>query len=197
MRKISVLCLLITMLIGCMPKVEISRSVNYLRLAEVEVKTIENPIYDTIKIKSVQGVDYIFTRDFIYSDGKGVYNKYAFHRWQEPVSKQFEHMLFVAIRKSNLFKNVLSKNSEAHYRYLLETEVLKFEQIISDNISKVIVEINVNLIDAKTDNIVSSKIFKSASNVAQIDAKGALEGYNKAVELVINEMVEWLKVKAE
>jgi len=43
---------------------------------------------------------------------------------------------------------------------------------------------------------VGSKIFKSESNIVQIDARGALDGYNKAVEQVINDMVEWLKIKS-
>jgi len=57
MRKLSILFLVVTVLIGCMPKVEISKSIDYLRLTEVKVKTLENPIYDTIKIKSIQGVE--------------------------------------------------------------------------------------------------------------------------------------------
>jgi len=58
------------------------------------------------------------------------------------------------------------------------------------------VEISVNLIDAKSGDIVGSKIFKSESNIVQIDARGALDGYNKALSKIINDMLEWLNTKA-
>lgn len=196
MKKIhfvAIVFLLTGIFTGCVPKVETSKSINYLRLSEVTVEPFEKPVFDTVKIKNISGADYIFHRDFIYSYKEGFYNRYAFHKWHETVANQIENLLFVALKKSNLFKNALSKNSIGKANYLLEAEIFTFEQILLDNMSLVKVEMNINLIDAKSDKIIASKMFASKIETKKATAESALFGYNKAMTQIVNEIFLWLK----
>jgi ABC-type uncharacterized transport system auxiliary subunit len=178
---------------GCMPKVETTKSINYLKLSYINVSAFEDPLFDTVKIKNVSGIDHIFTRDFVYCIDGGFYNRYAFHKWYDPVANQVEAILFIALKNSNLFKNVLSKDSKARFDYLLEPEIFAFEQTIAGDTSFIKVEININLIDTATDKVIASNLFSSKITTIEKNAESTLIAYNDAMFQIISELLLWIK----
>jgi cholesterol transport system auxiliary component len=144
-------------------------------------------------VKKPLGVGYIYNKDLVYSDEEGIYKSYVKHSWDEPLYKQMENMLVLELNKTSIFKSVVSNGSLLKYDLVLESNIYDFYQIIDGDKSKVKVQINLNLLNQKTKNLVDSKTFIIEKELKAITPKEALEAYNEAFAEFINQAVSWLK----
>lgn len=144
-------------------------------------------------VKKPLGVGYIYNKDLVYSDEEGIYKSYVNNTWDEPLYKQLENMMVLELNKTNMFKGVVSNGSLLKYDLVLESNIYDFYQVIEGDKSKVKVQINLNLLNQKTKNLVDSKTFIIEKELKTITPKDALQAYNEAFSEFINQVVSWLK----
>lgn len=140
-------------------------------------------------VKKPKGVGYIDTRDFIYTDKEGFYSSYAYHKWDEPVSTQLENIFVLALSQSEKFEGAIATSSILNYDLVLESNIYEFTHNIQNNQSKVVINIEIKVINAKTKTIVANKRFKIEENTKSTNAQGALEAYNIALNKLLDKIV--------
>jgi len=177
---------------GCSLKPTPLPQSNDLRLQLVELERQSNRDLGVLKIEKPKGVSYIYSRDFIYSDGEGFYNRYAYHRWAEPLANQLEILMSFSLQKLGIFQAVTTSSSKVSHCYILESSVQNFEHIINDKESKVMVQVEFKLIDTNTRILIDTKSFTIKKKTATKDAKGALNAYNEASVELMNQVASWL-----
>ncbi|QOG13012.1 ABC-type transport auxiliary lipoprotein family protein [Arcobacter sp. FWKO B] len=192
MKTIIVITFLI-LFSGCSyKKTQSTQSLNLRLQTPKEISIYEN-VPKVLFINKIKGVNYISTRDFIYSDTNGVYGAYAYHKWDEPLSKQIENILTQTFTQSGLFKSVTTSSSILSYDLVLECNIYDFKHIVDDNTSKVILNIELKIIDVKTKQLINSEIFILEKDTQTVDGKGALQAYNLAIQEFVQNALHWLE----
>lgn len=174
---------------GCYSKNSSLMEYSNLRLEIKPQKSANTKSQKVLLVKKPKGVSYIDTRDFIYTDKEGFYSSYAYHKWDEPVSKQLENIFALTLSQSEKFESAITTSSILNYDLVLESNIYEFTHNIQDNQSKVVINIEIKVINAKTKTIVVNQRFKIEENTKSINAQGTLEAYNIALDKLLDKIV--------
>ncbi len=92
-----------------------------------------------------------------------------------------------------MFKAVVTDISVSKADYLLESNLLDFNQIISDqHDSHVVVTIQFVLLDARERKIIATTTVSEKAIVRRNNAQGAVDAFNQASQKAADKLMEWL-----
>jgi len=146
----------------------------------------------TLRISLTQSSQLMQSQSIYYADESYGEYSYSRSRWAEAPDKQFRHLLEDTIARSELFKGVITYNSQAYNEWLLESKITDFMQYFEGERSYVHLSMQLTLIDQDTRDVISTYYVEKRKKTATADAKGAVEAYNLLVQETLNETVEWL-----
>ncbi|MGB5447264.1 MAG: hypothetical protein WBM99_17385, partial [Psychromonas sp.] len=100
-----------------------------------------------------------------------------------------------ALEKSGRYLAVVPYSSESQADLLLESTLLDLSHNINDDgTSEGVIRMRFNLIDNNSKRVVASRNFVASVPVAPpMNPGGAVTALNKAVTLITQELIEWLK----
>ncbi len=147
-----------------------------------------------IRLAAISALLPYTTQDIIYSDGPNQLNHYLYSRWNDAPVRLLAKLFQQTLQSVGLFKAVVSDASVSKADYLLESELLEFRQLISDQShSEVRITMEFRLLDPKTRQVISVKHIQQQQPVASINARGAVEAFNQASQSVADALVRWLQ----
>lgn len=192
MMRYILFVVMVIFISGCSLKPTPLPQTNELRLQTIMLAKQSQRELGVLKIEKIKGVNYINNKNFVYGDGLGIYHHYAYHRWAEPVANQLETMIAHSLQELGIFQTVTTSSSKVLHNFMLEARVDAFEHIVSQDISKVLITIDLKLIDANTRILIDSKNFTIQKQTPTKDAKGALSAYNEASFELMQQISFWL-----
>ncbi|MFT6985669.1 MAG: cholesterol transport system auxiliary component [Psychromonas sp.] len=134
-------------------------------------------------------------RDIIYSDARYGQNSYAYSRWSDSPTTMLLLIFQEALEKSGRYVAVVPYSSQSESDFLLESTLFDFSHSINDDgTSSGIIRMRFSLIDKNTNRVIASRDFVATVPVAlPMNASGAVAALNKAVIIVTQELIDWLK----
>lgn len=134
-------------------------------------------------------------REIIYSDARYGQNSYAYSRWSDSPTTMLLVIFREALEKRGRYIAVVPYSSQSESDFLLESTLLDFSHRINDDgTSDGFIRIRFNLIDNNTNRVIANQDFVSSVPVAApMNASGAVAALNKAVTIVTQELIDWLR----
>jgi len=153
-----------------------------------------SPVFEkTLAVDVPKSTAAIMSRNILYQDTNHSMNAYAFNQWSDTPNHMLANLLMATIIDSSIFKVVLPVNSRANSDYVLESTIYQFhQQLMSGAKSSVHVRIGFYLLERNSAKIVSTKQFTTNLETNSVDAKGSVEGFNKAVNAISADVITWL-----
>ncbi len=147
-----------------------------------------------IRLTAISALLPYTSQDIIYSDSPNQLNHYVYSRWNDAPVRLLGNLFQQTLQSAGLFKAVVSGASVSKADYLLESDLLEFRQLISDEShSEVRINMEFRLLDAKTRHVISVRHIQKQQPVASMNARGAVEALNQASQSVADMLVLWLR----
>jgi len=148
----------------------------------------------TLKIAQPFAPAFLMSYHMPYVQGDIKQYTYTQTQWSQAPNIALKKEFLKHIRKSGLFKNVLTSKSRGKSDMILEINIEDFMQYFDEDTknSYVNIEISVSLLDAKKGSVVASKNFNCMIDSKTPDANGGAKALNNALGKIINKTVKWL-----
>ncbi|WP_331775089.1 ABC-type transport auxiliary lipoprotein family protein [Sulfurospirillum sp. 1612] len=188
MNKILTAIFIVIFISGCSIK-EVSPPVVTYHL-EDNHQAQQQIIGDKIlKIARFKSPNFLQSRKIWYQEPSGRIGAYLYSTWNENFTSMVAQSLTDNIFKSGLFKSVYSEYSKMLPDLLLEANIVNAVQ----NMKKVSFEIRVYVVERKSAALVATKAFIYQETCDSIDAKGAVDAYQKILNKFNKDVILWLK----
>lgn len=150
---------------------------------------------DILMLGRIRSSQLFNSREIIYRDTGYGQNSYAYSRWSDSPVTMLLFIFQEALEKSGRYIAVVPYSSQSKSDFLLESTLLDFSHRINDDrTSDGIIKMRFNLIDNNTNRVIDSRDFVATVPVAApINASGVVVALNKAVTVVTQELIDWLK----
>ncbi|MFA5460806.1 MAG: ABC-type transport auxiliary lipoprotein family protein [Sulfurimonas sp.] len=150
---------------------------------------------NSLKISQAFSSASLLSLNMDYTESDNQIFSYSQAQWQESPNSFITSALYKSIRDSALFKSVHSFKSRVKSDFVLEIDVEEFMQFYTKDMSSsyVNVIISLSLVDAKTNNVISTSKFISKIDTKTADADGGVEALSLALDEIISKNIEWLE----
>jgi ABC-type uncharacterized transport system auxiliary subunit len=168
-----------------------------LKLSAVALEPASVPLVEKIlQVRLLSGN--FTTTKLMYKTVDGIYHAYGQHRWERPLGQQFQHLLAASLASGNLFHDVTTQTSRVQPDFVLESDILEYEQhLLSNNSSKVRLHVRIRIVEARTSQSVAHRFFTFEAPAPEHTAQGALHAYNATFEVLTRAVDGWLKTLGE
>lgn len=146
-----------------------------------------------VLIRATTANAFIDTDRIVFSRQSGTRGYYQFARWTESPPQRFTALLRSSVERAALFQSVALTTSGTTADLLLTSELINFYHDAVRQPGSVTVDVRASLIDHRKRNIVSQKSFHKSIGIVQYNAGGAVQGFNRAVTQILDEIVVWLE----
>lgn len=150
----------------------------------------------SIKLAPIRADNALKNTDILYSDSQYKLNAYAYSRWHDSPVNMLQTVLQSALDQCTLFQAVFPATSTAQATLRLETTLYDLSHHLNQNEvsgSHGNIRIRFYLIDARTNQIISTQQFFASSPTPTRDAKGAVIALNNSLTNITDQLVLWLK----
>ena len=121
---------------------------------------------------------------------------YAHNRWVDTPAHMLAPLLVEALAQSGAFRAVLRAPSPAAADLRLESELVRLQQDFSAQPSRVQLTLRAQLLDAKADKVLATRLFDALETAPSEDARGGAIAANRALARVLGEIVEFCRAAA-
>ncbi|MEA3498135.1 MAG: ABC-type transport auxiliary lipoprotein family protein [Campylobacterota bacterium] len=155
-------------------------------------KIKENRQKLTIKILEPVTNKHLNTTAIYYSRDKYLLQTYKLSKWSDYPVKMILEVLNSKLDELNLYDNIITSHIYSNSDYTVQSELISFQQNIENSKSYVNLKIKFYLIKNDKEKRVISKTFNYKVLTNSIDSYGAIEAFNKSIDLLVNELSFWL-----
>lgn len=189
------LLVLVFILGGCSFKDIETRPLSYKLEPDTSIKYVK-PKNDkrVLRVQRIEGDRIVQTRFLLYKQD-GALKPYKYARWSDLLTTRIQQIFVEALEEQSLFASVVSSKSFAVANLLLESSLENFEEVYNKDNSFVHVKIRFRLVERKKAKFVDSKLIEHRVKVTNKSVQGVVKAYEKALELVIKDLSEWLHEK--
>ena len=189
MIKNSILLIsLIFILNGCLTKELPSYNTYTLQLKE-NTTSLEG-FSKSIKVTEPKTIQSLNNSAIHYIKGALSKNQYALSKWSDKPSKMIQELITSKLSESGV-SFVTSSNIKTKTDYILQSELVNFEQVFIDESSYAILKIRVYLTDT-TDDSISFKTFEYKEKCEENNALGAVKSLNTVSNTLANDIQLWM-----
>jgi len=136
------------------------------------------------------------TNRIVFSKKQGTRGYYQLSVWTEPPVNRITELLLGALRDARIFQSVAPASGGTTAALLLDTELFEFYHDAVESPGTVRVGVHIQLIDRARRTIIAEQTFKKSLPVQTYNAEGAVRGFNRAVDEILNEIITWVGRKA-
>lgn len=151
----------------------------------------------TLQILEPTTNKYLNSTSLYYSDNKYLLETYKLSKWSDYPTKMILEIALSKLDQLNLFKNITTNTIYAKPDYVLQSELFDFKQVVDDKKSYILFKIKFYLLDEKDYNNVVSKTFDYKVTAESVDAYGAIKAFNKASNLMLTDLSQWLNTNTK
>jgi cholesterol transport system auxiliary component len=141
--------------------------------------TATDSFYDTISIA--------------FSRGEGTRGYYQFAFWTERPGRAFQRLLLERLESAGLYATVAPATSGVAGDLELHTELQSIFHDAAAPPGIARVRLTAALLDRRDRRLVTRRTFERSVPVAEYSAAGAVNGFNAAVGLLLDDLVAWLR----
>jgi len=181
--------LILSLFCGCNLK-QNSIDISHYSIDFKTQKISENSKSDSIFIEE-PNVNKSFNLTSIYYNTKPfLFEEYSKNRWINLPSNMIHNQLIDSFVTSNIFSNVVSKDSKIEHKYSLKTDIIKLYHEFKDDKSYAILKIKFDLIENK--KIIKTINFDKKILCETNNAYGFVKALNKGLEESTNSLLNSL-----
>jgi cholesterol transport system auxiliary component len=186
--------LLLVSMTGCSLGAKPSYMVNQYTL-EYPSPTLKEitSINELIKVEQFSVAQTYNTSAMIYKEGPNLRNVDAYNRWRTKPGEMATEYLIRDLRKSGLFRAVMSCNDVEDTRYLLEGQVGEFLDASEKDGRKAVLSLNVTFLDLKkrdtTDKVIFQRDYKMVEPYTEKTPAGFAQGMSRAMEKISRQII--------
>ncbi|WP_456451364.1 ABC-type transport auxiliary lipoprotein family protein [Hydrogenimonas sp.] len=155
-------------------------------------KTAQKPLFDTLKVSVTDPSRLGLSTAIYYLRGERL-QPYAYNRWAQTPAAMVEKAALLALQNERIARHVLTGASRGRSDHLLELSLLDFTQRFGDEGSRGRVLLQATLIDAKSREVLKSKLFEATAPAPTDDAAGGVAALGSATKKVMEALTEWLR----
>lgn len=189
MRNKIIIFLIFILFSGCNLKQE-SIAINHYSIDFKTKKVVDKPKYNSIFIEETQVNRAFNLTSIFYSQKDYKFEEYAKNRWINLPSNMIHNQLIDSFVTSNIFSNVVSKDSKIEHKYSLKTDIIKLYHEFKDDKSYAILKIKFDLIENK--KIIKTINFDKKILCETNNAYGFVKALNKGFEESTNSLLNSL-----
>jgi cholesterol transport system auxiliary component len=131
------------------------------------------------------------TTQMIYSTQPFKIAYFAKNQWAETPSQMLLPLIAKTIQNTHYFRQVITPGVLGQYDYVLNTQLLKMQQVFFDHSSRVEIVLRAQLINAKNSRIVATKDF-TVEKEAFPSPYGGVVAMNQAVSALLSQLTVFL-----
>jgi cholesterol transport system auxiliary component len=147
----------------------------------------------SLRVEYPKGIKDTMGTKIYYKNSNLQESYYLYSQWSRSLNRIIMASIVEILQNSNIFKMVVDYSSTADVDFTLESSVYKFEHRLDKGESFADISIEMRLLDATTNKVVKSKLFKYSTPCKSNDAKGFVEASNKSLEKLGEDMINWLE----
>ena len=142
-------------------------------------------------ITETESSSLIDSQKIIFSREASSRGEYQFASWAEPPPTRFTELLEQAFTNCGTFKSVFVGRNLVQADVSLNTKILELYHDAAVEPPLVRVQVSAILLDLQSRNIIAKNTFEKNSAIEENNAKGAVQGFDRAVEEIIKEIIIW------
>ena len=139
-----------------------------------------NPVYDSKRIA------------FTLKPHQVTY--YNHSHWAQPPAVMLEPLMVKTLQRSKRYKSVLTPPYAGTYSFALRTQIQELRIDYTSRVPVVHMVLQAQLINAKTNNLISSREFSSIVPMSACNPYAAVIAANSATRRILSKMVKWATV---
>ncbi|MBN2331754.1 MAG: membrane integrity-associated transporter subunit PqiC [Deltaproteobacteria bacterium] len=150
----------------------------------------------TLLIRETAAPALISSRKIIYSKTPATRSFYQYASWADTPPNSLTRLLTARLEKNGPFAGVCRRPSAISTDLQLALELDEFYHDAGSNPGMVKIAIRGKLFDSRRKAIIAQQRFAKEVAVERYDSRGAVEGFSRAVSLILDDIVSWLTESA-
>jgi cholesterol transport system auxiliary component len=118
-------------------------------------------------------------------------NYFSKNRWAVPPSQMLQPLIVETLQKTNYFRAVGGAGAVGNYNFILNTQIIEFQQEFFKNSSVMSVRLRAQIIKTSTNQIVASKEFNVVELAPQYSPYGGVIAANRATSKMLSQLAKW------
>ncbi len=110
------------------------------------------------------------------------------NRWTDPPAQMLQALLINALQQTNRFQAIINTPSTVYYDWILNTQLLSFQQEFIGIPSRFRIAMRAQLINARTRRVIASEDFLITQIAPHDDAYGGALAANQASKKILDEI---------
>jgi len=146
----------------------------------------------TLKVSYPLALNRVLAYDMNFEYIGGLKGSYQNSQWREPLNKLIRANIINTLNSAKVFKATIPVESTVMEDYRLEITVNKFKNVIENNISYAVVDMDISLVNMDNLSIVKRKKFKYKESSNSLNAKGYVDAVNRVFKKLDKELIDWI-----
>ena len=189
MRKFIYILISLLFFSGCIPKTTHTLK-SYDLSVDADTKSYRK--YNKVLLVKYPTVLGAIGGSRIYYKRDGVTSYYLYSTWSKSLSRLIYKDILENLQKSNRFKEVVGYDSSANANLILEISVVNFYHIVDKDSSYALITFSVKLIDARSYNVIKSKMFEYKKPLNEANAKSFVATSREVIKEFIRDLINFL-----
>jgi len=196
MKKIVTVFIAFLFLNGCsLAPVQQQNVASYTLNGISQLKLRNKPTHSTLLVSRTIASPGYQTSEMIYTTQPFQLQTFAFNRWVAPPAQMLTPLLVQSLRHTGVFNDVISAPAAAQTSYQLNTNLLSLKQDFTKNPSQIDIQLQVSLINSKTNSIVASHKFKQTMATDENTPYAGVIAANKATKVLMEKIAKFVAHK--
>lgn len=159
-------------------------------------KAAATPRTTTLLIAPTTVSGFYETQDIVYSRAPGMRAYYQLHAWTERPGRRLSELLVTRLERAGSFSTVSTVVSGVKGQVVLGTHLAEFYHDAAIAPGSVRVTVTAELTDPVRRISLARRTFERSAPVTTYDAPGAVQAFNIAVTLLLDDIAAWVEVSA-
>jgi ABC-type uncharacterized transport system auxiliary subunit len=167
-----------------------------LEVPSARDKAAATPRTTTLLIAPTTVSGFYETQDIVYSRAPGMRAYYQLHAWTERPGRRLSELLVTRLERAGSFSTVSTVVSGVKGQVVLGTHLAEFYHDAAAAPGSVRVTVTAELTDPVRRISLARRTFERSAPVATYDAPGAVQAFNVAVTLLLDDIAAWVEISA-
>lgn len=159
-------------------------------------KATATPRTTTLLIAPVTVSGFYDTQDMVYSRAPGMRAYYQLHAWTERPGRRLSELLVTRLERAGSFSTVSTVVGGVKGQVVLGTHLAEFYHDAAAAPGSVRVVVTAELTDPVRRVSLARRTFERSAPAPSYDAPGAVQAFNVAVTLLLDDIAAWVEISA-
>ena len=167
-----------------------------LEAPSAAAKAVVTPRAVTLLVAPTTVSGFYETQDIVYSRAPGMRAYYQLYAWTERPGRRLSELLVMRLERAGSFGTVATMVGGVKGQVVLGTHLAEFYHDAATAPGNVKVVITAELMDPVRRVLLARRTFEQSAPVPTYDAPGAVQAFNVAVTVLLDDIAAWVEVSA-